>query len=55
MGKGSIANLASAVTVAASSFDMAVTDPRPLLALIDRVRTTSRMQQQRTREPIGTA
>lgn len=38
MGKGSIANLASAVTVAASSFDMQVTDPRPLLELVDQVR-----------------
>ena len=36
MGKGSIANLASAVTVAASSFTMEITDPRPLLELIDK-------------------
>lgn len=36
MGKGSIAWLASAATVAASSFDMQITDPRPLLAQIDR-------------------
>ncbi|CEG47275.1 3-isopropylmalate dehydrogenase [Plasmopara halstedii] len=35
MGKGSIANLASAITVAASSFTMEVTDPRPFLSLID--------------------
>lgn len=35
MGKGSEANLASAVTVAASSFTMAVIDPRELLALVD--------------------
>jgi homoaconitate hydratase len=35
MGKGSIANLASAITVAASSFTMEVTDPTPFLALID--------------------
>ncbi|KAK1929655.1 putative aconitate hydratase [Phytophthora citrophthora] len=35
MGKGSIANLASAITVAASSFTMEVTDPRPFLKLID--------------------
>lgn len=35
MGKGSIANLASAVTVAASSFDMEITDPMPLIQQID--------------------
>jgi len=35
MGKGSIAWLASAATVAASSFDLQVTDPRPLMAHID--------------------
>ena len=38
MGKGSIANLASAVTVAASSFDMEVTDPTPFLKMIDQKR-----------------
>jgi hypothetical protein len=36
MGKGSIGNLASAATVAASSFDMRVCDPRLLLDRIDR-------------------
>ncbi|KAI1617378.1 hypothetical protein EDD36DRAFT_454669 [Exophiala viscosa] len=35
MGPGSFGNLASAVTVAASSFDMKVTDPTPLLDAID--------------------
>ncbi|TPX53588.1 hypothetical protein SeMB42_g00682 [Synchytrium endobioticum] len=35
MGKGSIANLASAATVAASSFEMKVRDPQDLLATID--------------------
>uniref|UniRef100_K3WIL7 Aconitase/3-isopropylmalate dehydratase large subunit alpha/beta/alpha domain-containing protein n=1 Tax=Globisporangium ultimum (strain ATCC 200006 / CBS 805.95 / DAOM BR144) TaxID=431595 RepID=K3WIL7_GLOUD len=35
MGRGSIANLASAITVAASSFSMTVTDPTPFLKLID--------------------
>ncbi len=35
MGKGSIAWLASAATVAASSFDLQITDPRPLIARID--------------------
>jgi homoaconitate hydratase len=36
MGRGSIANLASAITVAASSFTMEVTDPTPFLAFIDK-------------------
>jgi aconitate hydratase/homoaconitate hydratase len=35
MGKGSIAWLASAATVAASSFEMKIKDPRPLLAQVD--------------------
>ncbi|GAM37913.1 hypothetical protein TCE0_033r08236 [Talaromyces pinophilus] len=35
MGPGSIANLSSAATVAASSFNMEITDPRPLLDAID--------------------
>eukprot|EP01013_Petalomonas_cantuscygni_P038154 TRINITY_DN69198_c0_g1_i1.p1 TRINITY_DN69198_c0_g1~~TRINITY_DN69198_c0_g1_i1.p1 ORF type:complete len:1171 (+),score=183.04 TRINITY_DN69198_c0_g1_i1:180-3692(+) len=35
MGKGSIANLASAATVAASSFDMSITDPTPLVDAVD--------------------
>ncbi|RHZ15403.1 hypothetical protein DYB26_003736 [Aphanomyces astaci] len=34
MGKGSIGHLASAVTVAASSFGMAIADPTPFLKLI---------------------
>ncbi|KAJ2683181.1 hypothetical protein IWW39_005641 [Coemansia spiralis] len=38
MGPGSIANLASAATVAASSFGMTVTNPRELMDLIDRER-----------------
>ncbi|SPO07049.1 probable aconitase family protein [Cephalotrichum gorgonifer] len=38
MGTGSIGNLASAATVAASSFDMKITDPQPLIDLIDQVR-----------------
>ncbi|RKP33514.1 putative hydratase [Dimargaris cristalligena] len=38
MGPGSIANLASAASVAASSFDMAVTDPTDLLNTIDLTR-----------------
>ncbi|MCA9752882.1 MAG: 3-isopropylmalate dehydratase [Gemmatimonadetes bacterium] len=35
MGAGSLAWLASAVTVAASALDLKITDPRPLLAKID--------------------
>jgi len=38
MGKGAIGNLASAATVAASSFEMAVRDPRDLLDAIDKER-----------------
>ena len=38
MGKGSIANLASAAVVAASAFDMTVCDPAPYLAAIDPAR-----------------
>lgn len=38
MGKGSLAWLASAPTVAASAFSMEVSDPRPLFARIDRER-----------------
>lgn len=38
MGKGSIANLASAVVVAASAFDLTVTDPTPYLAKVDQSR-----------------
>lgn len=34
MGKGSIGNITSAATVAASSFSMRLTDPKPLLDLI---------------------
>eukprot|EP00128_Syssomonas_multiformis_P016067 Colp12_sorted_trinity150504_noHs@492 len=41
MGKGSIANLASAATVAASSLGMKVADPRPFLAQIDQARFKS--------------
>ncbi|MHB1846821.1 MAG: LeuD/DmdB family oxidoreductase small subunit [Deltaproteobacteria bacterium] len=38
MGEGSLAHLASAATVAASAVAMKVTDPRPLLAQVDRAR-----------------
>ena len=38
MGKGSIGNLASAPTVAASSFEMTITDPKSLMDAIDQTR-----------------
>ncbi|KAG0246286.1 Isocitrate/isopropylmalate dehydrogenase-domain-containing protein [Mortierella sp. GBAus27b] len=38
MGKGAIGNLASAATVAASSFDMKIRNPRDLMDAIDRTR-----------------
>jgi 3-isopropylmalate dehydratase small subunit len=38
MGRGSLAWLASAATVAASSLDMKIADPRPLLAAVDQRR-----------------
>jgi 3-isopropylmalate dehydratase small subunit len=40
MGEGSLAYLASAATVAASSLGMRITDPRPLIAQIDSRRFT---------------
>lgn len=45
MGKGSIANLASAITVAASSFSMTVTDPTPFLKLIDEAKFRAAVPQ----------
>ncbi len=50
MGKGSIAWLASALTVAASSSAMRLADPRPLVAAIDRERA-SRFLAPRTARP----
>eukprot|EP00922_Rhytidocystis_sp_ex-Travisia-forbesii_P050650 GHVS01075249.1.p1 GENE.GHVS01075249.1~~GHVS01075249.1.p1 ORF type:complete len:700 (+),score=98.80 GHVS01075249.1:54-2153(+) len=38
MGRGAIGNVSSACVVAASSFSMTVTDPSPLLALVDTTR-----------------
>ncbi len=38
MGQGSLANLASAATVAASALSMKISDPRPLLAKVDPAR-----------------
>ncbi|WIG61413.1 MAG: 3-isopropylmalate dehydratase large subunit [Ktedonobacterales bacterium] len=49
MGEGSLAWLASAATVAASAFDMRVTDPRPLLAQVDRDRLDSVLMRRRAR------
>lgn len=40
MGKGSIAWLASALTVAASAFDLKISDPRPYIARLDRDRVS---------------
>ncbi|KAF9383827.1 hypothetical protein CPC16_008742, partial [Podila verticillata] len=45
MGKGAIGNLASAATVAASSFDMKIRNPRDLLDSIDRVRYEEMLEQ----------
>ncbi len=49
MGEGSLAWLASAATVAASALDMHVTDPRALLARIDRDRLASILQRNESR------
>ena len=51
MGAGSLAWLASAATVAASSLGMSVTDPRPLLARVDRDRLNAILK----RKPLGHA
>ncbi|KAG0074772.1 hypothetical protein BGZ92_003201 [Podila epicladia] len=45
MGKGAIGNLASAATVAASSFDMKIRNPRDLLDSIDRARYEEMLEQ----------
>ena len=50
MGEGSLAWLASAATVAASSFGMAVTDPRPLLERVDRDRLARILGRQEARQ-----
>ena len=49
MGEGSLAWLASAATVAASSLGMVVTDPRPLLEQVDRDRLDRILKRQRRR------
>jgi aconitate hydratase/homoaconitate hydratase len=52
MGAGSLAWLASAATVAASSVEMKVADPRPLLARIDRERFDRLLFRPATRPPV---
>jgi aconitate hydratase/homoaconitate hydratase len=49
MGEGSLAWLASAATVAASALGMAVADPRPLLARVDRDRLDRILRRDRAR------
>src|SRR5262249_55648998 len=49
MGEGSLAWLASAATVAASAFEMRVTDPRSILARVDRDKMDRILQRKRTR------
>ena len=51
MGQGSLAWLASAATVAASSLDMKVADPRPLLATVDRDRFAAALRRETPRVP----
>jgi 3-isopropylmalate dehydratase small subunit len=49
MGAGSLAWLASAATVAASALGMSVSDPRPLLAQVDRDRLDTILKRSRHR------
>ena len=49
MGEGSLAWLASAATVAASALDMRLTDPRALLARVDRDRLANILQRNDSR------
>lgn len=51
MGEGSLAYLASAATVAASSVGMQVADPRPLLARVDQDRFASLLGRQNRSMP----
>ncbi|EXJ75019.1 uncharacterized protein A1O5_01715 [Cladophialophora psammophila CBS 110553] len=54
MGPGAFGNLASAVTVAASSFDMKVTNPASLLNLIDMSRVDAILDRESKRDsPVG--
>lgn len=51
MGEGSLAWLASGATVAAGARSMAITDPRPLLALVDQDRFARLLDRQGARLP----
>ena len=51
MGEGSLAWLASAATVAASSVGMAITDPRSILAKVDRDRYAAALRRETPRVP----
>ncbi|KAL2797328.1 aconitase iron-sulfur domain-containing protein [Aspergillus keveii] len=64
MGQGSIGHICSAAVVAASSFDMRVTDPRPLLSqisteryqtLLEKCRQTKRSSVAASRQPAKIA
>jgi homoaconitate hydratase len=47
MGKGAIGSISCAAVVAASSFNMAITDPQPLLDQIDRARLAKILGRER--------
>jgi hypothetical protein len=49
---GAFGNLASAVTVAASSFDMKVTNPAPLLDFIDMARVDAILGRENNQETL---
>jgi homoaconitate hydratase len=51
MGKGSFGNITSAAAVAASSFDMHITDPKRLLALIDKEKFDALFSSPRPKAP----
>ncbi|CEM31066.1 unnamed protein product [Vitrella brassicaformis CCMP3155] len=53
MGKGAIGNITSAAVVAASSFNMEITDPMPFLEAIDQQRFDSLLAIQRTEGPLN--
>ncbi len=55
MGTGSIGHLASAATVAASSFAMKITDPRPLLDAISQTRLQDILQHRNTGTHVSPA
>ncbi|KAF4451016.1 3-isopropylmalate dehydrogenase [Fusarium albosuccineum] len=53
MGKGSIGNITCAAAVAASSFDMVVTDPKPLLDQLDRERLEKLVKSHRSSADVA--